>query len=927
MQEHSTRNRARGDDPGRRTAPGTGTARAAGGAAGTARPAGVRTLRRPRRPLVSLLGSVRAKRILLCALCFLTALVVAGTQAFPGTYPFGIAFAASAGGGLAALSAAVGGMLGSVRIPATGGVWAAAILGLFAARAAVSVWLAACPEQTGGRGGRRRSATKILDGVRRTLFEAEEDGSRGAPVTPASDRPPDGKMNVGTVLRENIRVRLALSAAAALFAGAWSVVAGGYDYYDLFGAVFSLFAAPLCTYLFYAAAERKMRSSPVREFGVYALLAVVTLSLHGISASVFSQPAGGALAGVTGEGAVLRRVVFDGGILFAFGAAMIVTKAAGIHRGALAGLLCGMTMTPSMAPAYPLAAVICAVLGGLPAGFSVTGAGFAAVTWAVFTGGGDGFAAATPPVALACAVLVPLFRYELIRLPASLFGTAYAALGQRSGEAAAAEIAAGDLQRRVEGLGEGLGSVSAVLGGMAERLSRPSRGEMFRIAEEGFGRMCVRCRRRSSCPASDPARFEPLLRTMAGELLRNGSVSAAAIPSSLASSCADAGRILDEINRTAGDRIAELARGNRLATSAADFGLAGELIRSAEKCGREAAERDDALSKKLRRVLSWNNFAAASVTAYGSRRRHIFVGDVDLAATRMGGDDIRRLFESIVGTPLSQPEFELNGTSLSMRLHSVNRYSCRTGSYSCAASSVQRYYGGKRGCGADSGEERAPTGSPEAEEVRIEVTDGEPEEVSGDIVTDFEADGRYYMILSDGMGSGKEAALTSGMAASLLERLIRSGAELETALKMLNQIIRSTERECSATVDIAEIDLATGEARFVKSGAAPSFVLRDGSIFRLQSKTVPLGILRALDAEMIRFDVQPGDTVVMISDGAARSYEEAPWLLDLMSTDEGILSGNERIAAMTVVSEAAMRGARDDVTCGILRVVRASGSA
>ena len=908
MQEHSTRNRAPG-------------ARGTAGAAKTARPAGVRAIRRQPRSLVSLLGSVRAKRILLCALCFLTALVVAGTQAFPGTYPFGIAFAASAGGGLAALSALLGGMLGSARIPVTGGVWAAAILGLIAARTAASLWLTASPRETGTR--HRSSPKRISDGVRRLFREAEEDGSRGAPLTPGSASPPDGKMNVGTVLRENIRVRLALSAAAALFAGAWSVVAGGFEVYDLFGAVFSLFAAPLGTYLFWAATERKMRSSPVREFGVYALLAVVTLSLHQISASVFSWPAGGAAAGVTGEGAVLRRMAFDGGILFAFGAAMIVTKAAGIHRGALAGLFCGVTMTPSMAPAYPLAAVICAVLGSLPPGFSVAGAGFAAVTWAIFTGGVDGFAAMTPPVALASAVLVPLFRYELIRLPASLFGTAYAALGQRSGDAASAELAAGDLRRRIEGLGEGLGSVSAVLGGMADRLSKPSRGEMLAIAEGCFGRTCARCRRRSLCLVSDPARFEPLLRTMAADLLRDGSVSAAAIPPTLASSCADAGRILDEINREAGDRIAELARGNRLATSAEDFGLAGELIRSAQRCGREASDRDDALSKKLRRVLSWNNFAASSVTAYGRRRRHIYVGDVDLAATRMGGDDIRRLFESIAGVPLSPPEFELNGTTLSMRLHSVNRYSCRTGSFSCAASSVQRYYGGKRSCGADSGEERVGEEDRRAEEMRIEVSDSEPEAVSGDVVTDFEADGRYYMILSDGMGSGKEAALTSGMAASLLERLIRSGAELETALKMLNQIIRSTERECSATVDIAEIDLATGEARFVKSGAAPSFVLRDGSIFRLQSKTVPLGILRALDAEMIRFDVQPGDTVVMISDGAARSYEEAPWLLDLMSSDEVVLSGNERMAAMTVVSEAAMRGSRDDITCGIMRIAKA----
>ena len=137
---------------------------------------------------------------------------------------------------------------------------------------------------------------------------------------------------------------------------------------------------------------------------------------------------------------------------------------------------------------------------------------------------------------------------------------------------------------------------------------------------------------------------------------------------------------------------------------------------------------------------------------------------------------------------------------------------------------------------------------------------------------------------------------------------------------MLNGIIRSTSRECSATVDIAEIDLMTGETRFIKSGAAPSFVLRDGSIFRLQSKTVPIGIIRALDAEMLKFDILPGDTVVMLSDGAARSYDEVPWLLDMMTNDEDILSGDEKKAAEKIVREARRRGSYDDITAGVIRI-------
>ena len=139
-------------------------------------------------------------------------------------------------------------------------------------------------------------------------------------------------------------------------------------------------------------------------------------------------------------------------------------------------------------------------------------------------------------------------------------------------------------------------------------------------------------------------------------------------------------------------------------------------------------------------------------------------------------------------------------------------------------------------------------------------------------------------------------------------------------MKMLNKLIRAGERECSATIDLAEIDLSTGEAKFVKSGAAPSFVIRDGSIYRLQSKTVPIGIIRALDAEMIKFDVEDGDIIVMLSDGVARSFEECPWLLDMLSNDRDVLEGDVKKAAEKIVRSAAERGSPDDITAGVIRI-------
>ena len=109
------------------------------------------------------------------------------------------------------------------------------------------------------------------------------------------------------------------------------------------------------------------------------------------------------------------------------------------------------------------------------------------------------------------------------------------------------------------------------------------------------------------------------------------------------------------------------------------------------------------------------------------------------------------------------------------------------------------------------------------------------------------------------------------------------------------------------------------QVRFVKSGAAPSFVVRDGRLFRLASKTVPIGILRALDAEMIRFTVEPGDTVVMLSDGVMAGFDEAPWLCDLLATPTIMALSPKEIAERIVA--AAATESRDDITAAVIKVV------
>jgi serine phosphatase RsbU (regulator of sigma subunit) len=226
----------------------------------------------------------------------------------------------------------------------------------------------------------------------------------------------------------------------------------------------------------------------------------------------------------------------------------------------------------------------------------------------------------------------------------------------------------------------------------------------------------------------------------------------------------------------------------------------------------------------------------------------------------------------------------------------------------------------------------------------------EQELLCGDTLRFFcDAQDHFYALLCDGMGSGKQAAMTSGVSVLLLERLLRAGVGLKTALTLLNQHLRTRPdplHESSATVDLLSLDLFSGKARFVKSGAAQSFVLRDGQIYGVWGRTFPLGILSGIDVQIVPFTLQEGDCILMMSDGVgdallARSAfvlqpdtreggdceGEAATLCDAdrLYTLFGTLppSDEEEISCLLdrILCAAREYGSVDDMTVALLRVV------
>ena len=143
--------------------------------------------------------------------------------------------------------------------------------------------------------------------------------------------------------------------------------------------------------------------------------------------------------------------------------------------------------------------------------------------------------------------------------------------------------------------------------------------------------------------------------------------------------------------------------------------------------------------------------------------------------------------------------------------------------------------------------------------------------VSGDALDQFcDTSGRAQMLLCDGMGTGRAAAVDGQMAAKLTAQLLRAGFAAESAARLVNVALglKGAEQEAGATLDLLTVDLYTGRAGLFKAGAAPSFLVRGGVPRMLDGASLPMGVLDSLVGRSTTFALDAGDWVVLVSDGA-----------------------------------------------------------
>lgn len=179
---------------------------------------------------------------------------------------------------------------------------------------------------------------------------------------------------------------------------------------------------------------------------------------------------------------------------------------------------------------------------------------------------------------------------------------------------------------------------------------------------------------------------------------------------------------------------------------------------------------------------------------------------------------------------------------------------------------------------------------------------------------------RQFIVLSDGMGTGKSARLDSMFTVNLVSRLLTGGASASTAAALINSVLRvKSWEESFATLDIADIDLSTGALSVLKCGAALSYLIRKGSVTVLDAKTFPLGILSGATPETVSIKLERDDILLICSDGISRREIE-----NAVSSKKSVNKRTPKEIIRMITDEISVKKANakpDDVTVIAVKIV------
>lgn len=420
---------------------------------------------------------------------------------------------------------------------------------------------------------------------------------------------------------------------------------------------------------------------------------------------------------------------------------------------------------------------------------------------------------------------------------------------------------------------------------LQEVFARPQNDEdVARVFDRTAERVCRRCAMRGQCWDRDMENTYGVLGGVSGVLNREGRVRGTDFPPYFSDRCIQFAKFVHTANEEMSALLSRRKYRAGLAESRAQVCLqyaeiAKTLGHMADQVGQEVCFDEEA-EAKIRQLVEPFRLpltVTALSTPEGQKRVELEGRGAGLLLAR-DRDVFLRSLAKCVGYPVSMPEHIV--TPLGEKLIFTESERLR------AAIGIASHK--KKG-----------------------------ELVNGDTGTWFKtADGNAHILLSDGMGTGREAGEQSAQIVRLLERFLRAGIDPPSALSTINStlVLRGAESgETPVTIDLCICNLKTGHTRFFKNGASPSYIKRGSRVSRIMGQGWPIGIglMPSPGSGMTAVKLTGGDMIILASDGVCGTGGDA-WLTRFLEAHED--SGPKELAGRILEQAVLQSGRGDDMT-------------
>lgn len=147
-------------------------------------------------------------------------------------------------------------------------------------------------------------------------------------------------------------------------------------------------------------------------------------------------------------------------------------------------------------------------------------------------------------------------------------------------------------------------------------------------------------------------------------------------------------------------------------------------------------------------------------------------------------------------------------------------------------------------------------------------------EIGGDYYDFIEReDGRLVVALGDVSGKGTAAALLMSSLHAAVHAQAASNSSLVQTISNVNRYLaENIPSNRFVTLFYAELDPKAGSLAFVNAGHNPPIIVHDsGTVEQLSSGGLPLGIIPDTEYKEGRTQLQPGDVLVIYSDGVSEA--------------------------------------------------------